>query len=330
MKSFGAIGRSVLGLTALTLLAACPDVGAIAPPSPPVRPTPPPITSAPQAALPSSITQPSQASRALSVHYRRLQTDLLNQGLLRGDGGGPDTPFSDITLTRNFVRIALFDEYRIGPNGELQADATVSSLRRWQSPIRMAVEFGASVPQAQRDRDAVSISAFANRLSRFTGVPTRQTDEGANFHVFVLNEGDRAGYEARLRELVPGIDAASVRAFISPPRSTLCLAIAFSDGTSNITTQAVVLIRAEHPDLLRLACIHEELAQSMGLANDSPTARPSIFNDDEEFGLLTTHDELLLQMLYDPRLSPGMTAAQAAPIAREIAAELVDGPAQAF
>ena len=86
--------------------------------------------------------------------------------------------------------------------------------------------------------------------------------------------------------------------------------------------QAVALIRAEHPPLLRSACIHEELAQGMGLANDSPQARPSIFNDDEEFGLLTRHDELLLEMLYDPRLRTGMTLEEAEPVVRTIAREL--------
>lgn len=319
MRNLGAIGKTGAGLLALTLLAACPEPEVVAPPSPPVRPEVPQEPA-------EVITEPSEASRALSTHYQRVQTDLLNQGLLRGDGGGPDTPFTDVMLTRNFVRIALFDEYRIGESGELEADATVSRLRRWDGPIRMDVEFGNSVPQAQRDRDTASVASFANRLSRLTGVGIQQTDARPNFHVFVLNEGDRADYESRLRELVPGIDAASVRAFLNPPRSTLCLAIAFSEGGANTTSRAVVLIRGEHPDLLRLACIHEELAQSMGLANDSPTARPSIFNDDEEFGLLTTHDELLLRMLYDTRLTPGMTAAQAAPIARQIATELTGGP----
>ncbi|MFT7253735.1 MAG: hypothetical protein ACI81Q_001152, partial [Paracoccaceae bacterium] len=55
-------------------------------------------------------------------------------------------------------------------------------------------------------------------------------------------------------------------------------------------------------------------------------ARPSIFNDDEEFALLTTHDELLLRILYDPRLSPGMQPDQARPILRVIAQGLVAGP----
>ena len=67
----------------------------------------------------------------------------------------------------------------------------------------------------------------------------------------------------------------------------------------------------------------EELAQSLGLVNDWPRARPSIFNDNEEFALLTRQDELMLKMLYDARLRPGMSEAEARPIVEQIAAELM-------
>ena len=87
--------------------------------------------------------------------------------------------------------------------------------------------------------------------------------------------------------------------------------------------QAVAVIRAELPPRLRRSCVHEELTQGMGLANDSPRARPSIFNDDEEFAYLTRHDELLLKILYDPRLRPGMSEAEAQPIVLQIARELL-------
>jgi hypothetical protein len=126
---------------------------------------------------------------------------------------------------------------------------------------------------------------------------------------------------------VPGIAESSLRAITQLPRDQLCIVVAFSEGGSASYSKAVAIIRAEHPDLLRTSCFHEELAQGLGLANDSPQARPSIFNDDEEFGLLTTHDELLLEMLYDPRFRTGMSAAEAAPIARIIARELLNsGP----
>ncbi len=309
-------------LLALSAMAACePAVE-----TPPVQTPPEPIVPEPEVQMiPPVIPAPSAQSEALRVYYQRLQNDLLTQGLLRGDGGGPDTPFTDVMLSRDFVRIALYDEY--APGGETtQSDPTISRLRRWDKPIRMNVSFGDTIPAAQRDRDRASVSAYAARLSRLTGVPISQTTVNPNFSVLFLNEDDRLAYGDDLRALVPGIADASVRAFLNMPRSTLCLVIAFSEGTSPTYTKAVAVIRGEHPDLLRLSCIHEELAQGMGLANDSPQARPSIFNDDDEFALLTTHDEFLLKMLYDPRLTPGMSPAEAAPIASQIATELLNGP----
>ena len=75
---------------------------------------------------------------------------------------------------------------------------------------------------------------------------------------------------------------------------------------------------------MRKSCIHEEMAQSLGLSNDSKIARPSIFNDDEEFAFLTTHDENLLKILYDNRLKPGMNNKDALPIVTKIAKELMN------
>lgn len=315
--------NATAGLLALLTLAACDPETASVPGTPPQErpdglfpPEPPPAP--PPAGR-------SEESLALSLHYQRLQNDLLAQGLLRTDGGGPDTQFTDTVLARNFVRIALFDEYVNTAEG-LRAQPTISRLRRWDDPVRFSVEFGDTIPDEDRATASAEVSSYVARLGRVTGHPMRMDDANPNFHVLFLNEDDRLGYAARLRQLVPGIDAASVQAFISVPRDTLCLVLAFSEGDSPRYSRAVALIRGEHPDLMRQACIHEELAQGLGLANDSPQARPSIFNDDEEFGLLTTHDELLLKMLYDDRFETGMTAAEAAPIARQIAAELMAGP----
>ncbi|WP_435702514.1 DUF2927 domain-containing protein [Yoonia sp.] len=282
--------------------------------------TPPPAPDIAPDPAPETVVAPSQASKDLAIYYGRLQSNLLAQGLMRGDGGGPDTPFTESQLARNFVRIALFNEYR-DDNDFRRPQATISNLRRWTQPIRMSVEFGDTVPLAQRDIDTNSVSTYAARLSRLAGVPIRMTDRNPNFHVLFLGEDDRRDFGDRLRELIPNISDATVRTFVNLPRDQLCVVIGtFAPGQSNYT-KAVAMIRAEHPSLMRSACIHEELAQGMGLANDSPNARPSIFNDDEEFALLTTHDELLLRMLYDPRLETGMSAAQAAPIARRIARE---------
>lgn len=307
----GGIRAAIAGGLGLLALAAC-DAGLT------TAPLPGPAT------LPAVDLPRGAESEALSVYYQQLQNDLVARGLLRTDGGGVDTPFSDAMLARNFVRIALFDEY-VSDGQTLRSQTTISHLRRWEQPIRMSVEFGPTIPAAQRQEDVANVANYAVRLSRITRVPITQTAANANFHVLVLNEADRTGYGPRLRALVPGISESSVRAITDLPRGQLCVVIAFSNGQTQGYARAVAVVRGEHPDLLRLSCIHEELAQGMGLANDSPQARPSIFNDDEEFGLLTTHDEHLLRMLYDPRFSVGMTAVTAAPIARQIAFELLSG-----
>lgn len=288
----------------------------------PSKPTPPPVPR-PDAPVKPAIKSQSEISRQMALHLAKLQADLYMQGLLRVDGGGPDVPFSRRNLVDNFIRIAMFDEY--SSNGStLVARETESRLRRWEQPIRMQIEFGASIPQAQRNKDRASIRAYVKRLSRLTNVPISITDHQPNFHVLILNEDERLAAGPRLQEIAPGISPASTRTVTHLQRSTLCLVFAYSSSAnSSAYAKAVAVIRGEHPDLLRQSCIHEELAQGMGLANDSAAARPSIFNDDEEFGLLTHHDSLLLQMLYDPRLKLGMTAKQARPIAKKIADELM-------
>ena len=304
----------IIGLVSLIGLAGC-----AVEPAQPVSATPP----VPRPAKPVAKPQ-SEVSRQMSQYLSKLQADLLVQGLLRVDGGGPDVPFNQRNLVNNFIRIAMFDEYS-ARGGAIVAQETQSHLRRWQQPIRMKIEFGPSVPFAQRKKDRATLHAYTKRLSRLTGVPISITTGAANYHVLILNEDERLAAGPRLQQLAPGISTASQNTVTQMDRSTLCLVFAYSNGTNSASyAKAVAVIRGEHPDLLRKSCIHEELAQGMGLANDSPAARPSIFNDDEEFGLLTHHDSLLLQVLYDRRLQAGMTLQQVRPIVEKIVADLMD------
>lgn len=254
------------------------------------------------------------------AYYAQLQQRMLARGLLRTDGGGPDAPYDARLLARNFMRIALFDEYAPG-DGPDDAHETADRLRRWNGPVRMSLEFGPSVPPEEQARDTAFVTQYMARLARLTGLEITVGSGPGNFHVLVLNEDERRAAGPHLRALVPGIDAHTVQTIETMPVSTYCLVYAFSPPGFYVDTRAVAVIRAEHPDLMRDACYEEELAQGLGPSNDSPQARPSIFNDDQEYAYLTGQDALILRMLYDPRLHPGMTAAEAGPVARELAAE---------
>ncbi len=305
-----ALAGSLAGCDGTTFLGA--GGGVLSAPRPPTAPG--------TSAIP---VPPSAESNMMRAYYAQIDAALLDQGLLRQDLAPRDAPFSARQLVDNFVRIALYDEYTTQGN-VIIARQSVSRLRRWDQPVRMAIEFGASIPEAQRARDRASVSTYVGRLAGATRHSVRLASP-ANFTVLVLNEDERRAIGPRLAELVPGIDATATRAITDLSPATFCVVFAFSEGNAPTYSRAVAVIRGEHPDNLRLSCLHEELAQGLGLANDSPRARPSIFNDDEEFALLTRHDELLLRILYDPRLTPGMTEAEARPIVEIIAAELLGG-----
>ena len=289
----------------------------------------PPAATAPAPPTPAALPEPailprSPSSEAMRVHFAQVEAAMRAKGMLRTELQPQDAPFNAAALTENFIRIALYDEYQTA-GGLYVARETAARLRRWQAPVRMALEFGASVPLAQRNADRITLGSTANRLANASGHSVSVSALNPNFTVMVLNEDERRAIGPRLAALVPGIDAATLRAVSNMPDTTYCMVFAFSQGNSGVYTRAIAVIRGEHPDLLRQSCFHEELAQGMGLANDSPAARPSIFNDDEEFALLTRHDDHLLRILYDPRLHPGMTEAEARPIVSAIAAALLGG-----
>ncbi len=305
-------GRVLGAMTGLALLAGCAAPVVVAPPSPEIAPAP--ALPAPAPAQPP-YAGPSARSQELADHYARMQAQMLARGAMRRDGGA-GVPFSAEDLVRNFVAIALRDEPLLGGGPR-----TPATLRRWEKPVRVGIHFGASVSPAQQVRDRGQIASLLRRLSEVTGHPIGLTADNPNLTVFIVDEDERRALDSRLAAALPGLSARERARALDMPRALYCAAYTYSYRSAGYSN-AIVLIRAEHPQLLRESCFHEEIAQALGLPSDSPAARPSIFNDDEEFALLTRHDEALLRILYDRRLRPGMTEAQARPILKTIAAEL--------
>lgn len=264
----------------------------------------------------------SDESVRIQAYYASVQARLLAQGKLRQEHSPPDAPFTAGDLVRNFERIALYDEYT-NEAGVFVEEQTASYLRRWQKPVRIGLHFGASVSKEQQDKDRALVSSFAARLGALTGLNIRVTGiKNANFVMLFLNRDEQKIDPGLLAANVPQLLPSIVREIETSPRNIFCVAYALSNADSPTDySGAVVLVKAEHSSIMRRSCIEEEMTQALGLANDDPDVRPSIFNDDEEFALLTKHDELLLKMLYDPRLRVGMTPERARPILPAVAAD---------
>ncbi|WP_298847177.1 DUF2927 domain-containing protein [uncultured Ruegeria sp.] len=312
------LAKLTVGVVSFLALANC-DETLTSSVVPQPRPAP-----APRAA--NAYVPPSAASQDLARFYQRVERDLLVRGLLRTDGGGPDTPYDADDLARNFEAIAFYSEYPT-QSVSIGSRQTDGQLSRWSGPVRIQTEFGPSVLPATRHQDAERVQSFSTRLARLTDHPISVVSRNANFHVFFAGKDDSAYVVSRLKQLIPNISQESLNLVANPRANFDCLVFASATTTSpHKYVRAVSLIRAELTDLVRRSCIHEEIAQGLGLSNDSPAARPSIFNDDDEFALLTSHDEKLLTMLYDQRLEPGVTVDEARPVIRIISRELMGQP----
>ena len=238
--------------------------------------------------------------------FDTYQSQMQFHGFLRTEADPPDVPFSNARLVENFRRIAFFTY----PNDERQV---AKPLTKWRGPVRYSVIGTAA--------DTDQVDALMRRLAGLTGLTIERVAEAeANFVVLLMNDREQRAARHTFAD-------ADSRAFFDSFVSAIfdCGAIADWTDEDPEITRALVYLHGDLSGLYRRLCFHEEISQSFGLFNDDPTVRPSIFNDDDEFALLTTHDEYLLRILYDPRLQSGMTPEEAMPLVVRIVEELRPG-----
>jgi hypothetical protein len=80
--------------------------------------------------------------------------------------------------------------------------------------------------------------------------------------------------------------------------------------------EAILVVDAG--DFIFTDCAYEEILQSLGPINDDPGLPWTMFNDDTQFGFFTMFDQYVLNLLYHPRVRPGMTRAEIEALAPEI------------
>lgn len=214
----------------------------------------------------------------------------------------PDPRFSDERLIQDFVTVALGREF-------LEDEARAGRLIRWTRPIRVA----GMGPRP--DIWGVALERHARRLARITGHPIELRPDGEvdMLAIFVprLTAAAIAAHADVYRRMFPDetMFEAQMARIGAGTLNAVCFASVRVDREYAITAAIAFIPLDRGPRVVR-QCIVEELAQAMGLPNDSDEVEPSIFNDRSPDIELTPKDILLLRLLYHPALRPGMTAAQ--------------------
>ena len=260
----------------------------------------------------------------LRKYYSRLEERKTSLGLLRQDGGGVDTPFDVDDIVEAFEQLAFYNEYDIDKN-KLLPNSNAVSLAKWKSNTNILVRFGTSIDKNKKEKDLLEINGLIRNLSEITNHKIEFSKQNENMYVVIANQEEIKTLIGEIGLTRPEFDPTRIPIITQLPKDIHCMAMtSMSSEPNSAISSALVIIRSELPEIMRRACFHEEIAQSLGLTNDSHFARPSIFNDDDEFATLTKFDEILLRILYDHRLQPGISQKEAAQLVKQIATEISD------
>src|SRR3974377_810272 len=69
-------------------------------------------------------------------------------------------------------------------------------------------------------------------------------------------------------------------------------------------------------------CVYEELLQALGPINDTDSVPWTMFNDKVQMGFFDRYDQYLLNLLYHPRIQPGMTKEEVKTLLPEVLPEI--------
>jgi hypothetical protein len=209
------------------------------------------------------------------------------------------TDFTDAEIKDGFFKIAF--------NAELQLGAHAERVRKFDEPVRIFLD-SKGQPDRRPEIEAViaDIRAHVNHLD----VAVTNDRQAANFVVRLVAAHD---VERTIRALYGNDKAKRIQQNLNPQ----CLSGIGKDQRFRIR-RAEVILPADAGDFTFYDCAYEELLQALGAINDDRSVPWTMFNDDVQMGFFDVYDQYLLNILYDPRLRPGMTKAEVSALLPEV------------
>lgn len=195
--------------------------------------------------------------------------------------------FSNDEIKDGFFKIAL--------NAELQLGVPAERVRKFDEPVRIFVT-GKAAPDRRSEIAAIvaDIRARVNHLD----VALTNDREAANFVVMLVADRDVSRI---IRSRYGNRRAARIQQSLNPQ----CLSGIAKDKRYRIR-RAEVILPVDAGEFTFYDCAYEELLQALGAINDDRSVPWTMFNDDVQMGFFDIYDQYLLNILYDPRIRPGM------------------------
>jgi len=197
------------------------------------------------------------------------------------------TAFSDAEVADGFFKTAFGAELPLGKQ--------LSRIRKFDGPVRVYVD-GAALPD--RRGEIAAIVADIRARVRHLDIALTGERAAANMVVTLVRDRDLARTIARL---YGPQRALQIQTSLEPQ----CLS-AFRKDEADRIVHSDVILAADTSDFVFYDCAYEEMLQALGPINDTDTVPWTMFNDAVHMGFFDVYDQYILNILYDPRIRPGM------------------------
>jgi hypothetical protein len=197
------------------------------------------------------------------------------------------TAFTDAEITEGFLKTAF--------GAELRLAGAANRIRKFDGPVRVLVENSTSP-----DRGAQVAGVVADIRARIQHLDIATTDRAtdANVVVTLVREHD---LPAAIDRIYGRERALLIQRSLAPQ----CLSSFRKDESFRIVHSDVIVV-SDADNFTFYDCLYEELLQALGPINDTNAVPWTMFNDNVQMGFFDVYDQYLLNVLYDPRIEPGM------------------------
>jgi hypothetical protein len=195
--------------------------------------------------------------------------------------------FTDSEIVEGFLKIAFGAEYHLA--------GRVDRIRKFDGPVRVYADGTRADRKAQLAKIVADIAARVQHLD----IAMAGTIEDANVQVKLVRDRD---LQRTITTFYGSERAKEIRSSLDPQ----CLS-GFRKNEKFEIEHSDVILTVDNGDFVFFDCAYEELLQSLGPINDTASVPWTMFNDNVSMGYFDVYDQYLLNLLYDPRIKPGMT-----------------------
>ncbi|MCK1420955.1 DUF2927 domain-containing protein [Bradyrhizobium sp. 180] len=210
--------------------------------------------------------------------------------------------FTDGEIVDGFLKTAFGAEYHLA--------GRVDRIRKFDGPVRVYAESDRADRKMQLARVVTDIAARVQHLD----IAMTDTNEAANVRVKLVR--DRDLYRT-LTSFYGAEKAREIRTSLDPQ----CLS-GFRKNDNFEIEHSDVILTVDNGDFVFLDCAYEELLQSLGPINDTASVPWTMFNDNVSMGYFDVYDQYILNLLYDPRIKPGMTVQEVKAVLPQVLADV--------